>query len=64
MHRHAANTDRVLQVLTWASTVAVNGNPKRLDSEFAHERDPNLRVPAVWQERNDKRIACILQVFY
>ena len=63
VQRHAANTKRVLKVLTRTSTVAVNGNPKRVDSELSHERDPNLRVPVVWQERNDKCIACILQAF-
>src|SRR5208283_2110652 len=56
---HAANAERVLEALTWTSTVSIDGNPKSLDSEFSHERDVKLRVFAIREQSNDKCVACI-----
>jgi hypothetical protein len=35
---HAANTKGVLKALIWTSTVSVDGNSKRVDSEVGHQR--------------------------
>jgi hypothetical protein len=43
----AANSKRVLKVLTWTSTVSIDGNPKRVDSELCHSLSVKFQVFAI-----------------
>jgi hypothetical protein len=57
---HAANTKRVLKILTWTSTVSIDGNPKRVDSELWHQLSAKSQVFAICRQCNDERVACNL----
>jgi hypothetical protein len=57
---HTANTKRVLKALIWTSTVAIDGNSKRVDSEFRHESSVKLRVFIICKQWNDEGVGCNL----